>query len=292
MVFEMDFKDLTKKIGNKLKTIPSLWNSQTAVLELSAECYPTWEQSEWLDFYFSYLCEKHLPNLIPINEKVCGTTFFDGIKDFVPDFGEGLSETIKNGEAEQKESNFSSRDFNIAYKNYQYWRQMEWIESYFNYLCEKKLSRIFQIPGPSYDKMHFNAFLEIPWIFKTYIENTGNKKIILADADLITRGLNDFENIGVIIGSGFIKYPDKKTVTNGKDNKIYKDKIAMIKELRQQTIFNLKDIYFLAFTSDLIKKCATFQPRGTKKEHLPEKILIDIGDIRNKSQYSLNFDNK
>jgi len=292
MVFEMDFKALSKKIGDKLKTIPSLWNSQTAVLELSAECYPMWEQSEWLDFYFSYLCEKHLPNFISINEKVCGTTFFDGIKDFVPNFEENLSEKTKNGKAEQKESYISSRDFNIAYTNYQHWRQMEWIESYFNYLCEKKLTRIGQIPGPSYDKMHFNALLEIPWIFKPYIENTGNKKIILADADLIIQGLNDFENIGVIIGSGFIKYPDKKTVTNGKDNKIYKDKIAMIKELRQHTIFNLQDIYFLPFTSDLIKKCETFQPGGTKKEHLPEKILIDIGDIRNKSQYSLNFDNK
>ena len=292
MVFEMDFKALSKKIGDKLKTIPSLWNSQTAVLELSAECYPMWEQSEWLDFYFSYLCEKHLPDFIPINEKVCGTTFFDGIKDFVPDFEESLSGKTKNGKAEQKKSLIPSRDFDIAYKNYQHWRQMEWIESYFNYLCEKKLTQILQIPGPSCNKMHFNGLLEIPWIFKTYIENTGNKKIILADADLITQGLKDFENIGVIISSGFIEYPDNKTATNGKNNKIYKDKIAMMKELRQHTIFNVKDIYFLPFSADLVSKCETFQPGGTKKEHLSEKILIDIGDIINQSQYSLNFDNK
>lgn len=288
----MDFDTLSRKIASKLKTIPSLWNSQTAVLELSAECYPMWEQSEWLDFYFNYLCEKHLPNVIPINEKVCGTTFFDGIKDFIPDFKESTAGKTKNGKAEQKESNIYSRDFDIAYKNYQHWRQMEWVESYFSYLCEKKLSSILQIPGPSYNKMHFNALLEIPWLFEPYIENSGNKKIILADADLITWGLNDFENIGVIIGSGFIRYPDKKTVTNGKDNKIYKNKIAMIKELRQHTIFNLKDIYFLPFTSDLVSKCETFQPGGTKKGHLPEKILIDISDIRNKCHYSLNFDNK
>ena len=84
--FKMKFKTLSENIGDKLKDIPQLWNSQTAVLKLSENCYPAWEQSEWLDFYFRYLCEKYLPKEIPMNEKICGTTFFDGIQDFSPDF--------------------------------------------------------------------------------------------------------------------------------------------------------------------------------------------------------------
>jgi hypothetical protein len=288
----MDFGILSRKIASKLKTIPPLWNSQTAVLELSAECYPMWEQSEWLDFYFRYLCEKHLPNVIPISEKVCGTTFFDGIKDFVPDFKEDLSGKNKNGEAEQKESNISSRDFDIAYKNYQHWRQMEWVESYFNYLCEKQLSAFLQVPGPSYQMFSFNAFLEIPWIFKAYIENTGNKKIILADADLVTQGLVEFGKIGIILANGFLEYPKKDTSKNNISDttKNNQDKLIMKKEMRQHSVFQLKHIYFIPLSSQVIQKCETFQPVGFKnKKNLREKVLVNISDAKNKSEFSLKF---
>lgn len=288
----MNFKDLSKKIGDKLKTTPSLWNSQTAVLELSAECYTMWEQSEWLDFYFGYLCEKYLPKVLSIDEKVCGTTFFDGIRDFVPDFNQTKSEKTKEKMDQNKEIYSNNKDFDIAYRNYQHWRQMEWISSYFNYLCEKRLSHILEIPGPSYQKMSFNALWEIPWIFKAFIENTGNKKIILADADLVIQGLRDYKSIGVIIGFGYIEYPDKNKVTNTRNGKMYKNRMAMMNELRQHSIFNLNKIYFLSFSANLIQKCETFQPGGVKREHLPEKILIDRKDIEDRFQYSLDFNNK
>lgn len=292
MVNEMDFKDLSKKIGEKLKTVPSLWNSQKAVLELSAECYPMWEQSEWLDFYFSYLCEKHLPNVIPINEKVCGTTFFDGIKDIIPDFKESSVGKTKNRKAEQKESNVSSSDFDIAYKNYQHWRQMEWVDSYFNYLCEKKLSGFVKIPGPTFQNFSFNAFLEIPWIFKSYIENTGNEKIVLADADLITQGLIKFEKIGIILASGAVEYSRKEIPGKKINNRIKssQDELIMEKEIRQHSIFQLNNIYFIPLPAEAIQKCETFQPGGFKnKEHLREKVLLNVSDAKNRSQFSLDF---
>jgi hypothetical protein len=288
----MDFKALSKKIGDNLKTVPSIWNSQSAVLELSAECYPMWEQSEWLDFYFNYLCEKHLPNVIPINEKVCGTTFFDGIKDFIPDFKESIAGKTKNGKAEQKESNIYSRDFDIAYKNYQHWRQMEWVESYFNYLCEKKLSGFMKIPGPSFHKFSFNALLEIPWIFKSYIENTGNKKIILADTDLITQGIIKFKKIGFILASGAVEYTRKEITGNKINGKVEnnQDELIMEKEIRQHSVFRLKHIQFIPFSFEQIQKCETFQPGGFKnKEHLREKVLLNVSDAKNRSQFSLDF---
>jgi len=290
----MDFKVLSKKIGDILKTVPPTWNSQTAVLELSAECYPMWEQSEWLDFYFNYLCEKHLPNVIPINEKVCGTTFFDGIKDFVPDFKDSPARKTKNRKEEKKVSDISSKDFDIAYKNYQHWRQMEWIESYFNYLCEKKLSGYLKIPGPAFGKFSFNAFLEIPWIFKSYIENTKNEKILLADTDLMTQGLIKFKKIGIILASGAVEYTRKEIIGNKSNAKIEnnQDELIMKKEIRQHSVFQLKHIYFIPFSAEVIQKCETFQPgRFKNKEHLREKVLLNLSDAKKRSQFSLGFFN-
>jgi hypothetical protein len=286
----MNFKDLSKKIGEKLKTIPPSWNSQKAVLELSEECYAMWEQTEWMDFYFNYLCEKHLPNVIPINEKVCGTTFFDGLKDFIPDFKVKNRKSIDG----QKNTNniLTNKEFDLAYHNYQHWRQMEWIESYFNYLCEKQLSGILQIPGPTFQKFSFNAFLEIPWIFKLYIENTGNEKIILADSNLITQGLIKFEKIGIILASGAVEYPKEKISTNKINNRIVnnQDELMRKKEIRQHSVFQLNHIYFIPISSEAIQKCETFQPGGFKsKEHLREKVLLNVSETKNRSEFSLKF---
>lgn len=293
-VNEMNFMFLSQKIGERLKTIPAVWNSQSAVLELSSECYPMWEQSEWLDFYFRYLCEKHLPQIVPMHEKVCGTTFFDGIQDFTPDFKLKSQENIEISKGNSKESNVSTKEFSLAYNNYQHWRQMEWIESYFNYLCEKKLSGLLQIPGPSYHKIVFGGLLEIPWIFKTYIENTGNQTIVLADADLIYQGFSDFQQIGIIVATGVVEYKENKIPKKSEKNKITKEKKEqdINKELRQHSIFNLKNIHFMPFSLDSVQKCETFQPGGPTKEQLREKILLNIADIWDKYQFSLHFPNK
>jgi len=286
----MHFKSLSQQIGDRLRTIPSMWNSQSAVLTLSRECYPMWQQSEWLDFYFSYLCEKHLPHVIPMNEKVCGTTFFNGIQDFSPDFMAKASKTIKTSRGIIKELNTSTEEFSLAFNNYQHWRQIEWIETYFNYLCERKLSGLLQIPGPVYHQISFSALFEIPWIFKVYIENIGNQRIILADADLITQGMSDFRQIGIIIAAGIVEYYGNKDLESINKIKKAQKKGVMKKELRQHSIFNLKNINFISFSFDSIEKCETFQPGGMSiKEKSREKILLNIPDIQDKYQFSLHF---
>ena len=286
----MNFNSLSNKIGKYLQTISPKWDSRKAVLKLSEECYPGWEQSEWMDFYFRYLSEKYLPEEIPMNEKVCGTTFFDGIQDFSPDFKAENQQNVS--ESKEKKSFLTKKDFDLAYYNYQHWRQMEWIESYFNYLCEKKLFGILQMPGPVYQKFSFSGFLEIPWIFRAYIENTGNKKIILADADLITCGLNDFEKIGIILATGIVEYPKKEISVNNINN--YKEQnqyeLIMKKEMRQHSVFQLKHIYFIPLSSELIQKCKTFQPGGSKnREHLREKVLLNVSEVKTKQQFSIDF---
>ncbi|MDD4362816.1 MAG: hypothetical protein PHD33_01210 [Atribacterota bacterium] len=263
----MNFKYLSQKIASKLLEIPFKWNSRLAVLELSKDCYAGWEQSEWLDFYFRYLCEKYLPDYIPMHDKVCGTTFFDGIHDLSPDFGEKIFPPNPGQDLKDKSSDFN-REFTLAYSNYQHWRQMEWIESYFSYLCVKHLSGFLKIPGPRYKKRSFDGFLEIPWLFKVFIENTGNKNIILADADLMVKGISKYEKIGIVVAEGRAEY--------------YKEKAD--KNMRQNSMFILKNIFILPFTADVMQKCKTFQLAGIKTGNgLPEKILLDIAIIRERT---------
>ena len=291
----MNFEVLSKKIGSRLKNIPSLWDAQSAVLVLSREGYPLWKQSEWHDFYFQYLCEKYLPRIVPMHKDVCGTTFFDGIHDLSPDFEQKISN--KNSKKSTEKDilpKTSSDEFNHALNNYLHWRQMEWVEAYFNFLCEKKLSNLLHFPEPAYSQMHFPALMEIPWIFKSYIQNTGNRKIILSDASLVVQALTSYHEIGVIIASGLIRYPEKEIEEKKKEGNHFgksKEKIkTVIKELRQHSEFILKEIHFIPVSYDFLETCETFQPKEVKSEEsLREKIFIEMPKIKDKIKYSISF---
>ena len=291
----MNFEVLSKKIGSRLKNIPLLWDAQSAVLVLSREEYPLWKQSEWHDFYFQYLCEKYLPRIVPMHKDVCGTTFFDGIHDLSPDFEQKISN--KNSKKSTEKDilpKTSSDEFNHALNNYLHWRQMEWVEAYFNFLCEKKLSNLLHFPEPAYSQMHFPTLMEIPWIFKSYIQNTGNRKIILSDASLVVQTLTSYHEIGVIIASGLIRYPEKEIEEKKKEGNHFgksKEKIkTVIKELRQHSEFILKEIHFVPVSYDFLETCETFQPKEVKsEENLREKIFIEMPKIKDKIKYSISF---
>ena len=51
---------------------------------------------------------------------------------------------------------------------YPHWKQMEWIGFYFQYLCEKHLPSVMQIPGPRYGNVSFDGMKDTPWDFKAH----------------------------------------------------------------------------------------------------------------------------
>lgn len=291
----MNFEVLSKKIGNRLKNIPSLWDARSAVLMLSREEYPLWRQSEWLDFYFQYLCEKYLPQIVPMHKEVCGTTFFDGIHNFSPDFEQIIS---KKNSKKLTEKNILSKtsfeEFNQVLNNYLHWRQIEWVEAYFNFLCEKKLYDLLHFPEPTYSPIHFPKLMEVPWIFKSYIQNIGNRKIILSDALLVIQALTKHHEIGVIIASGLIRYPEGKIEEKKEEVSHFgknKEKIKIVmNELRQHSEFILKKIHFVPISYDFLETCETFQPKEVKsEENLREKIVLEMPKIKDKIKYSISF---
>jgi len=286
----LNFEDLSKKIAKKLKGLPILWNAQDAVVLLSRASYSKWKQTEWLDFYFQYLCEKYLPRIVPLHKDVCGTTFFDGKRDLSPDFSQ---KGLKKNTTKKTTPNDVLEEFNHALNNYLHWRQMEWVEAYFNYLCERMLSDLIDITETVVFQNNFTAIMKIPFIFKAYIKNTGNQKIILSDATLITQMLANVPEIGVIIANGTIDYPlpkkEEKRLNHSVKNE--KEKIENLeKELRQHSEFKLEKIHFIPISPDFFETCETFQPKDSKVEgHLREKIVIEIPKINDKAIYSIHF---
>ena len=288
----MNFEDLSKKIAKILKGLPILWNAQDAVVLLSRASYPKWKQTEWLDFYFQYLCEKYLPRIVPMHKDICGTTFFDGKRDLSPDFSQ---KELKKNTTKKTTPNDVSEEFNHALNNYLHWRQMEWVEAYFNYLCEKMLSSFLKMPETVYVQDQFPVFMNTPFIFKPYIQNTGNEKIILSDAALIADILTRVKEIGVIIASGIVSYPlqkdkEKREIHHSKNKN--KEKIYNFgNELRQHSEFKLKEIHFVPISYDFFETCETFRPKDTNanESDLREKIVIEIPRIKNLVKHSIDF---
>jgi hypothetical protein len=132
--------------------------------------------------------------------------------------------------------------------------------------------------------------MEIPWIFKSYIQNTGNRKIILSDALWVVQALTSYHEIGVIIASGLIRYPEEKKEEVSHFGK-NKEKIkTVIKELRQHSEFILKKIHFVPLSYDFLETCETFQPKEVKsEENLREKIVLEMPKIKDKIKYSISF---
>jgi len=80
------FKTIARNIACRLKKINKKWNGQKSILEMKTAGYNQWKQMEWIGWYFQFLCEKYLNNLIIIPGKKYGNVIFDGFKNFPWDF--------------------------------------------------------------------------------------------------------------------------------------------------------------------------------------------------------------
>ena len=80
------FLNLSKEISNYLKEIPSFWDGKKSILEMKNSGFNQWKQMEWIGFYFQFLCEKLLQNIITIPGLKYGKVEFDGFKEIPWDF--------------------------------------------------------------------------------------------------------------------------------------------------------------------------------------------------------------
>ena len=85
MTREKFFK-VAKLISKKLRYIPIFWDGKKSILEMKEARFNKWKQMEWIGWYFQFLCEKILRNIMKIPGPKYGNVEFDGFKEIPWDF--------------------------------------------------------------------------------------------------------------------------------------------------------------------------------------------------------------
>ncbi len=174
-------------------------------------------------------------------------------------------------------------------QDYPHWRQMEWIGFYFQFLCAKHLSGLVQMPGPKYGSVEFDGFLEIPWDFKAHASNTSSHQVIVNDSSAISRGIQDYGSVGVILAVGKVEYNDVDRSFQQWHNQIKggmssyemeRIKRGAWSRLRK-TSFALQQISFIQITDETLVKCGSFQQdfRNSNGRPRKAKVLLDLEQL-------------
>jgi hypothetical protein len=180
-----------------------------------------------------------------------------------------------------------------------HWKQMEWIGWYFQFLCEKFLKNIIQIPGPKFRNARFDGFLKIPWDFKAHAINTSSHQIIVNDSEAIAKGIENFGSVGLILAMGKVEYNDEERtfqkwheeLKGGKSKyELERIKRGAWSRLRK-TKFILKQISFIRIDDNVLVKCGSFQRdfRNSNGRPRREKVLLDLEKLNEEIIYFLDF---
>lgn len=183
--------------------------------------------------------------------------------------------------------------------DYPHWKQMEWIGFYFQFLCEKYLSGVIEIPGPKYGNVRFDGFKNVPWDFKAHAMNTSSHQIIVNDSEATANGIKDYGAVGLILALGKVLYNDEdrtfqkwhEALKGGlSDYSIERIKRGAWSRLRKVS-FELKQISFIRITDDTLVKCGSFQMdfRNADGSARREKVLLDLEKIDEELVYAIEF---
>ncbi len=81
-----NFFKIAKEISQGFKNIPILWDGRRSILEMKESDFKQWKQMEWIGWYFQFLCERLLREIIKIPGPKYGNVQFDGFKKIPWDF--------------------------------------------------------------------------------------------------------------------------------------------------------------------------------------------------------------
>lgn len=191
---------------------------------------------------------------------------------------------------------WDGRESILEMKNagFKYWKEVEWMDLYFKFLCQKHFRSIIDIPGKKYGNTDFDAFHKIPWDFKAHAANTTSYNIVANDVETITDTMHSYSYYGIILAIGNVVY-DKDNVFKKWHDELRKEiceyernKIngGVMSRTRKITFF-LEEIHFICFNSGSLHKCCSMlqnplRDTGSSK-FKPKEIIIDIQQIPNAS---------
>ena len=171
------------------------------------------------------------------------------------------------------------------------WRQMEWPGWYFQFKCERILSKknFFTIPGPSYGKVEFDGSRIIPWDFKAHTSNSSSKTNVPTNGyQEVKKAIDDYGCVGFIIASGDAIFDDENQTfkkwhdaLKGKTSDYEKERIARgAPSRRRKASFKLDSVRFVFVDKDTLKYCGSFQGgmRNSDGTSRNPKVMLDLSN--------------
>ena len=79
-------KESIESISENLGKLPKSWDGKEAIIEMKENDFNQWRQMEWIGFYFEYLCQKYLKEIMKFHKIKYGNTSFDGFLEVPFDF--------------------------------------------------------------------------------------------------------------------------------------------------------------------------------------------------------------
>ena len=172
------------------------------------------------------------------------------------------------------------------------WQQIEWLDPYFKFLCQKHFDGIIDMPGKKYGITEFDAFCEISWDFKLQAVNTTTYSIIANNVDAIVKIINDSRYYGMILAIGEVEYNDQEKTFKKWQNQLtlqqYQHDTNRINRgamsRYRKIAFLLSEIHFICLNSKTLNQCSVLFQTGfgnadSNSRHT--KIMIDIRNIPN-----------
>ena len=78
--------DTAESLRLASRNIPKIWDGRNAILEMKEGGSKNWKQTEWIGFYFEFLCHIHFDGIIDMPGKKYGNTEFDAFAEITWDF--------------------------------------------------------------------------------------------------------------------------------------------------------------------------------------------------------------
>ncbi|MFA5098432.1 MAG: hypothetical protein WC490_07420 [Candidatus Margulisiibacteriota bacterium] len=183
--------------------------------------------------------------------------------------------------------------------DYSHWKQMEWIGFYFQYLCEKHLAGLVEMPGPKYGNVSFDGLYNRAWDFKAHAMNTSSHQLIVNDCEATNRAVNDYGSVGLILAVGKVEYNDEaRTFQNwheelkGGKSDYERKRIERGAWSRLRKVsFDLQQLSFIEITENTLRDCGSFQAdfRNADGSARRSKVMIDLEEINEELKLVVDY---
>lgn len=168
-----------------------------------------------------------------------------------------------------------------------HWRQTEWMGWYHEFLCEKHLGAVLDLPGPTYGNSTLDAEKTIAWDFKCHAANSTRNDIITNHTEAVTSAIRDYGRYGIVLALGIVEYNDEERTfkqwhqqLGGGPSEYTLRRIARgAMSRRRKTEFVLSEIHFVCLDEQHLEECGgTFQKNFRNADGSPrnEKVSLDL----------------